>query len=217
MRKRLAPRSQESATQHVALIIEDEAQQPVYLQRAPPPKPPLFLPDKHYQAFLAGRPRRSSQGWLDGQKCARGCAGFSLIAILFLLFVAMLVERQPLYIKGVRPYSPTSDMTDIYSSSSSSKRHSVALAPVIVMHCHQAAVAYLMTMVISILYGWNVCWRIKALVRRRHYSDIPDASSTIPTFHAHDADPYHGNGGTGGFFQKVTRWRRAQRRKPKRG
>ena len=92
MRKRLAPRSQESMTQHVALIVEDEEQQPIYLRRAPPPKAPLFLPDKHYQAFLAGRPRRTSQSWFDGQKCARGCAGFSLVAILFLVSSALVVS-----------------------------------------------------------------------------------------------------------------------------
>jgi len=85
IRQRLAPRSQESTTHHVALIVEDEEQQPVYLRRAPPPKPPLFLPDKYYQDFLRGKPRKRSSSWFDGQKCARGCAGFSLVAIVFLV------------------------------------------------------------------------------------------------------------------------------------
>lgn len=128
----------------------------------------------------------------------------------------MLVDRQPLYIKGIRPYSPTSTVSDVYSSST--KRKTMALAPVVAAHCRQAAVAYAITLLVCLLFGWNVWWRIRVLVRRRHYADIPDASSTIPTFHVQDDDDnnhnYH-NGNT--FFNKVTRWRRSQRRKPKRG
>ena len=84
-----SPRQQQQQQQqqpHVALIIEEEeAEEPLYLRRAPPPRPPLFLPDKHYQAFLQGRYRRRSPSWFNGQKCAKGCTGFSLIAILFLV------------------------------------------------------------------------------------------------------------------------------------
>jgi uncharacterized membrane protein (GlpM family) len=200
--------------------MEDEAQQPVYLKRAPPPKPPLFLPDKYYQDFLQGKPRRQSTAFIDSQKCARGCAGFSLVAILFLLFIGMLVDRQPIYIKGIRPYSPTSTVSDVYSSSAK-KKSVAALAPVVSAHCHQAAIAYCVTLIVSVLYGWNMLWRMRVLLRRRGYADIPDtaspSSSTIPTFHVSgDVQNYH-NGGGGSFFNKVTRWRRAQRRKPKRG
>lgn len=207
VRKRLAPREAEPR-QHVALIIEQD-EQPLYLRRAPPPRPPLFLPDKHYQAFLQGRRRQHRSSWCDGQKCAKGCTGFSLVAILFLLFIGTLVDRQPLYIKGVRPHRATQSM-----SYSARKRHTVtASAPVISSRASQAAVAYLVTLVGSILYGWNVGWRIRAFIRRRHYVDIPDASSTIPTFHLHE-EPYGG----GTFWNRLSLWRHRQRRKkPKRG
>lgn len=84
MRKRLQPRSD---CEHVVLIVEEEHSSPelFYLKRAPPPRQPLFLPDKNYQDFMAGRPRRQKVSWLDGPKFAKGCTGFSLIAILFLV------------------------------------------------------------------------------------------------------------------------------------
>ena len=45
-----------------------------------------------------------------------------------------------------------------------------------------------------------------AVVRYRHFMFLRDIEN------------YHNGGGVGGsFFNKVTRWRRAQRRKPKRG
>eukprot|EP00978_Attheya_sp_CCMP212_P019255 scaffold53688_cov55-Attheya_sp.AAC.2 len=34
---------------------------------------------------------------------AKGCAGYSAVGMLFLLFIGTLIERQPLYIKGIKP------------------------------------------------------------------------------------------------------------------
>jgi hypothetical protein len=125
-----------------------------------------------------------------------------------LLFIGTLVDRQPLYIKGIRPYSATQNV-----SYATKKRRTVASSQDVSSRARQTAFAYLVTLVGAMLYGWNVGWRIRAFLRRRQYADIPDASSTIPTFHLHE-EPYGG----GTFWNRLSRWRHSQRgKKPKRG
>jgi len=87
---------------------------------------PHHVPDGQYKDFISGRrglglSRQQRGGGVNGRKrprssaaavvpveitadcCASGCSMFSLAAAAFLVWVGIMVDRQPLYIKGTLP------------------------------------------------------------------------------------------------------------------
>jgi len=71
--------------------------------------PALAVPDKYYKdcVLLGGshKSKKEDTNYCDGPSCCRGCALYSLVGVLFLLIVGAMIDRQPLYIRGVRPKS----------------------------------------------------------------------------------------------------------------
>jgi len=149
----------------------------------------LMASDEDYSKFLS--PQLGSHGGIDSKSqemCARICAGFSFIAILFLTFVGILIEVQPLYIKGIQLQKKEDGM------------HTVAKTS------FKAAAAYFLVMILSIIYAqnhdrfrWEIFRRIKNAIhmrqhfavaynsyRRRKYNDIPENTNSVapdlPTF-----------------------------------
>ncbi len=144
---------------------------------------PAFIPDKNYTTYLrTGRPiaRSSPAMGLSKICCAKFCAGFSFVAVGFLLFVGILYDTQPLYIPGSLPkhlqyMDGGSQRTQVYYSLAPSER----LLPA--SNAYKAAAFYLVTGCLSFAYACNMNW-IHSIWWRR-YEEIPDTDSTVPTFH----------------------------------
>ena len=79
----------------------------------------VHVPDNRYQAYLRGemgalgRRKDAPPIRISKHCCAHICLGFSLVAVTFLVFVGILLDTQPLLIKGALPrhviYSGTDD------------------------------------------------------------------------------------------------------------
>jgi hypothetical protein len=147
----------------------------------------LHVPDSSYQAYLLGKSTTRKRNLVDAICCAKFCAIFSWIAVMFLVFIGILLDTQPLYIKGTLPQHiqyTSGKKPQIFYAVTSSERLPTA------SNAYQAAFVYLITGLLSLAYAHNWFWWIKS--RWRQYNDIPDnadsyslshADSTIPTFH----------------------------------
>lgn len=160
-------------------------------QRAPmsypgdlPSLTPTFIPDKNYSTYLrTGRPVAISSSSGTGFSkvcCAKFCAGFSFVAVSFLVLVGILYDTQPMFIPGALPkhlqyMDGGSQRTQVYYSMSPSVR----LLPA--SNAYKAAAFYLVTGCLSLAYAFNVNWMHSKWWRR--YEEIPDTDSTVPTFH----------------------------------
>ncbi|KAL7553537.1 hypothetical protein ACHAWF_016818 [Thalassiosira exigua] len=186
----------------------------------------FLINDRCYQRYLMEGKRASyrgiggknatigsSKGFLDPSFLAKVCAGASFVGMLFLIFVAIILETQPLYIKGVSVKSTTGD-DGTYRFR---KETSNAL---------KAAAAYFLTMVLSLIYLQTkdmnlelnpaigrICHLRRLIVssyfryRRRHYDDIPDGNSSFgPT--SGSILPMHTGGDKGRRRVKKRRHRR---------
>ncbi|KAL7543696.1 hypothetical protein ACHAXR_012977 [Thalassiosira sp. AJA248-18] len=161
----------------------------------------FLINDRCYQKYKMEGKRRSyrgiggrnstissdnNKGFMDPQFLAKVCAGASFVGMLFLIFVAIVMETQPLYIKGVSVKSSSSNNDD--GTYRFRKETSNAL---------KAAAAYFLTMVFSLIYLQakelnlelnpaigRICHLRRLVVssyfryRRRHYEDIPDGQHT---------------------------------------
>ena len=97
------------------LVVVHRAGQPSLVHRRQQPtttrledyhtvfRTPLHVPDSEYEAYLLGRRKRAAASIVTQQCCAATCAGFSAVAVLFLLFIGILLDTQPLYIPGTLP------------------------------------------------------------------------------------------------------------------
>jgi len=153
---------------------------------------PLHVPDNKYQVYLRGEAARRKRSAIFSKTCfAQTCAGFSIIAIFFLVFVGILLDTQPLYIRGTLPkqYIQTDDSSKIevvYLLPKDNERLPVASC------AYHAAIAYLFTL-LACLYVLHPGWFQAQLYRRQQrYQDIPDhvsaTDSTVPTFHTTDTN-----------------------------
>jgi len=178
------------------------------------PKPPtladFLVNDRCYQRYLMEGKRmkyrgikgsgikglgEGEKGWLnDSSFLAKACAGASFVGMMFLIFVAIIIQTQPLYLKGV-PMKQTNLSDD--GTYRFRKETSNAL---------KAAAAYFLSMVLSLIYLQTkdmnfernpniakIC-HLRRLIssayfryRRRHYDDIPDS------YHNHH-DHHHRRG-----------------------
>jgi hypothetical protein len=156
------------------------------LGTAPIIRTALHVPDSSYQAYLLGKSTKRKTNLVDTICCAKFCAIFSWVAVMFLVFIGVLLDTQPLYIKGTLPqhiqYTSGKKPQIFYAVTYSERLPTASIA-------YQAAFVYLITALFSLAYAYNWFWWIKS--RWRQYNDIPDnnedsyshADSTIPTFH----------------------------------
>lgn len=165
----------------------------------PPKLSDFVINDSCYQRYLLEGKRgkykglkgmnaadgNASKGIMDPTFLAKVCAFSSFVGMLFLIWVAVMMETQPLYIKGVSPKSSYGGDGDDQAYRFR-KETSNAL---------KAAAAYFLTMVLSVIYlqvkdmnleimnpalMGRLCHLKRLMVltyfrwRRRHYDDIPD-------------------------------------------
>jgi hypothetical protein len=147
----------------------------------------LHVPDKQYRDFLLGvkqKQRRRHPPLVTKPCVLSACAGFSVVATLFLIFVGIVIDTQPLYIKG-------SLAQQITQTSSNGKFTVQYLVPTTdsarlpaAKSAYRAAVAYAVTFMICLvtLYPDRFRW-LHRRRRKQQYSDIPDTDSVLPTFH----------------------------------
>ena len=146
---------------------------------------PNFIPDRSYQTYLSGRPASRKPPILNGICCARFCAIFSLIAVMFLVFIGILLDTQPMYIRGTLPksivYEEGSNKARIAYTTALSERLPTAST------AYQTAFVYLLTALACLAYANNWFWRLK--LRWGLYDSIPDNESVVPTFHGEFDSP----------------------------
>ena len=150
----------------------------------------------------------SDKGFMDPIFLAKVCAGASFVGMIFLIFVAIIMETQPLYIKGVSVVIQINNNdnananADYNNNGRFRKETSNAL---------KAAAAYFLTMVCSLIYLQaremnielnqhptigRICHLRRLIVstyfryRRRHYDTIPDND------HGNSILPMHSTGTT---------------------
>mmetsp|Transcript_23493 Transcript_23493/g.66475 ORF Transcript_23493/g.66475 Transcript_23493/m.66475 type:complete len:525 (-) Transcript_23493:138-1712(-) len=159
------------------------------------------VPDSKYHAYLHGRyhPRRhgSSNGavtttaekpMLNSMCCANFCFGISIVAIVFLVFIGILFDSQPLYIKGVLPqhiqYIDANNLqrTKVFYETKPAQRMDIT------KNAYKAALMYAFTAMMCMAYTQNWLFYIKS--HWNQYHDIPDNESTIPRFHNDDDDDH---------------------------
>ena len=200
----------------------------------------FLINDRCYHRYLLEGKRSSYRGIINGVKASTddGNKGFmdpiflakvsticSFIGMLFLLFVAIIIETQPLYIKGVKVYSSNQNEEEYRFR----KETSNAL---------KASAAYFLTMVLSIIYiqapslelnpaMGRIC-HLKRLVvstyfryRRRHYDTIPDNNGSIfggggSSSTSGSILPTHSSSANGSEGDKLLKSRRRKKRSSKR-
>jgi hypothetical protein len=143
---------------------------------------PHHVPDRKFKDYLLGQQGFKQQAkrppMVTEESVTQSCFGFSLVAVVFLLWVGMLFDRQPLYIRGSLPVMVVS------SSTKSGRLVSRYLVPdasdsrlVPATVSYHAAFAYVLTAGFC-LYRLNRGWvHDKIKKRRSRYEDIPDHSA----------------------------------------
>jgi hypothetical protein len=140
---------------------------------------PPMIPDSSYQDYLKGRSlKRKRSSPVDKICFAKFCALFSWVGILFLLFVGIMIDTQPMYIQGVLiknvQYGDNNKAQAFYDLSQSERLPTASTA-----YC--TAFVYFLTGCASLAYAYNFQFWFNS--RRRQYHDIPDADAT-----AHDSE-----------------------------
>jgi hypothetical protein len=147
---------------------------------------PHHVPDKKYRELMEGKyeSRKVRPSYVTEECCANFCSGFSAVAVLFLIFVAVLLDTQPIYIKGTLPVQ----MVQVNDSGKMKLKYLLPSERLpIASTAYKAAFAYVLTIGVCICTlhrGWI---RSQLYKRKNRYEDIPDhlssTDSTIPTFH----------------------------------
>jgi hypothetical protein len=150
---------------------------------------PAFIPDSRYQAYKQGRKYQASQQKsILGKVCmAKFCAFFSIVGVMFMVFVGILIDLQPMFMPGILPkhvqYTTGDRKPQVFYATSISDRLETA------SHAYRAAFGYFVTALLCLGYAYNALpggyW---FKTRWENYHDIPDgADSTVPTFHNSEA------------------------------
>jgi hypothetical protein len=141
---------------------------------------PAFIPDSRYQAHLLGRrTKQTPQSSFTKIGLAKFGAKFSMVAFIFLVFVGILIDTQPMYLPGILPkhvlYTTGDRKSQVFFAVDISDRLDQAST------AYRAAFLYLITGCLCMGYAYNAHWWFKH--RWQNYHDIPDNDSTVPTFH----------------------------------
>jgi hypothetical protein len=123
---------------------------------------PLHVPDKEYRTFLMrgisdtshSEHRRKANGFRWTQSCCAGtCAGFSLTGVIFLTLIGILLDTQPIFIKGSLPKISlqTNEQSKLVEQYLLPIRGTPERLPM-AKNAYQAAIVYMMTFTISLYF-----------------------------------------------------------------
>jgi hypothetical protein len=151
---------------------------------------PLHVPDNAYRAYRQGQAgkRKKNASVLTKSCCLHTCTGFSVVAVIFLCFIGILIDNQPLLMKGMMNRRLILDTSD--GGGKLSVRYMLPTETEVLQaarSAYRAALAYFFCIIFS-LYALNPVWFQSQLYRfHNKYQDIPDhvssADSTLPQFH----------------------------------
>jgi hypothetical protein len=143
---------------------------------------PPFIPDSKYHAYLMGQPWKKKAKPVITKIClANFCVMFSVVAVMFLLFVGILIDRQPLYIPKVLPKHTQYTTGDRRPKTFYTVLLSERLVPA--SNAYATAGCYFLTGFLSYAYlnnFWGLFQHYHQRRRRSLYQDIPDTDSTTP-------------------------------------
>jgi hypothetical protein len=149
---------------------------------------PAFIPDSRYQSYLLGRSKRKETTGITKIRMAKFCGYFSLVGVMFMVFVGILIDRQPMYLPGILPkhvqYTTGDRKPQVFYAVDISDRLEQA------SHAYRAAFLYLITACICLGYANNPEFFHRLFYTKKYYyQDIPDNDSTIPMFHNGPGSP----------------------------
>lgn len=130
----------------------------------------VHVADKDYRVYMHGHGRDTTPV-MNPVCCANTCAGFSFVGFLFMLFIGILLDTQPLFIGGALP----STQKENDSGKTSTIYFVTAERLPLASHAYQTSIAYMMTMVGCLVFVYSE--RVNSMLRRRSYQEIPDAMS----------------------------------------
>ena len=138
---------------------------------------PHFVPDGHYKDYMNGIiKRQKAAGFVTQRRCAMTCAGFSCAGFLFLLFVGIIFDTQPLFIKGGLEGETkyTDDATRPVLQYLIPGKHSMRLPEA--QAAYHAALAYAWTFLLSIYLAFPGWFHQQWNRRFGLYQAVPDAT-----------------------------------------
>ncbi|KAL3944671.1 MAG: hypothetical protein SGBAC_001229 [Bacillariaceae sp.] len=136
------------------------------------------VPDSSYQAYLKGQSFKKKKGsFVDGICFAKFCACFSTVAIMFFIFVGIIIDLQPMYLQGIlikhQQYNENQKMQTFYDLTQAERLDSARRA-------YQAAFFYFLTVCACLAYAYNFNFHFNS--RMGQYHDVPDAETTNGNF-----------------------------------
>jgi len=134
---------------------------------APTPRPPRMIPDKDYRHYISRTSKSNNKGsCCTSHDAAKACSYISFVGMVFLFWIHFMMERQPIFIKGIVPKNIAYPSPDY--------KHQLLPASESALY---AAWAYMVTFCSCLIYTYKNH-------QRQYYRDIPDTdSSTLPVFH----------------------------------
>mmetsp|Transcript_27796 Transcript_27796/g.67635 ORF Transcript_27796/g.67635 Transcript_27796/m.67635 type:complete len:314 (-) Transcript_27796:1614-2555(-) len=156
------------------------------------------VPDSSYQAYLKGQSFKKKKGsFVDGICFAKFCAFFSVVAIMFFIFVGIIIDVQPMYLQGIlikhEQYNENQKMQTFYDLTQAERLDTAR-------HAYQAAFFYFLTVCACLAYAYNFNFYFNS--RMGQYHDVPDADTTngnfgtasskggLPMFNSHTMQAY---------------------------
>jgi hypothetical protein len=150
-----------------------------------PSMSPKLIPDSAYRTYLSGQTiGNGNKSVLNKLTIAKIIGCFSIVGFIFLTFVGILIDTQPMFLQGI--------LTKNEEYSSNGKKMKTFYAVNIVdrlepaKHAYRGGLLYLFTSILCLGYAHNMH---HFLFKKgwQQYRDIDDVDSTVPTFH-HNGD-----------------------------
>ena len=149
--------------------------------RSLPSMSPKLIPDSAYRAYLSGQPAvKTKKPILDKIKIAKIVGFLSIIGFMFLTFVGILIDTQPMFMQGIltknEEYSSNGKKMKTFYAISIKDRLEPAT------HAYRGGLLYLLVAIGCLGYAHNMH---HSLFKKgwQQYRDIDDVDSTVPTFH----------------------------------
>jgi len=158
--------------------------------RSLPSMSPALIPDSAYRAYLSGQTAvKRNQSGVNNITIAKVVGFFSLVGFIFLTFVGILIDTQPMFLQGILTKN------EEYSSSGKKMKTFYAinikdrLEPA--THAYRGGLLYLFIAIVCLGYAHNMH---HFLFKKgwQQYRDIDDVDSTVQTFH-HNGDSILGD------------------------
>ena len=142
---------------------------------------PKLIPDSAYRAYRSGQATANrNKSAINKITVAKIIGCFSIVGFIFLTFVGILIDTQPMFLQGIltknEEYSSNGKKLKTFYAVNIGER----LEPA--KHAYRGGLLYLFTAIACLGYAHNMH---HFLFKKgwQQYRDIDDVDSTVPTFH----------------------------------